>query len=160
MFQIARRTLAALLVLACAGCAGNQAPDIRVAQTGTTVLAATTELQKGITQLTDAHVLPVPVAQQMTGYVQVVYDKSGALSEALKVYHAATSVAARQSAAGRVQQLLTEISGPLASILGVAVPQGAAAQLTKLVGQVLAVVSSVQQEVARGLTGGLEPAIP
>lgn len=146
----------ALVALVTFGCAGNRKPDVVIAQTGTTILAAVTELQKGITQMTDAKLLPVPTAQKLTGYLETVYSKSGSLSDALKAYHAATTPLDKQSKAALIQALLTQLNGPLAEMLGVSVPPGVVASLSKLVGNVMAVVGAVQAEVARGL-GASDP---
>jgi uncharacterized membrane protein len=145
--------IAAIVLLFLPACATNAKPDVTTAHYTTDILSAVTELQKGVTQMTDQKLLPVPVAQQITGYVKDVYAKSGDLDEALKAYHSATSATEKQSKAALIQTLLSQLDGPIASILGVAVPEGSVQRLTKLVGTVMNVVGAVQQEVAKGLGG-------
>lgn len=134
-------------------CAGNNKPETVVAVYGTNVLGAATELQKGVTAATDAGVIPVPKAQEITKHVKIVYDKAGPLGEALRTYNAATSVSLRNVKASEIQGWIADINGAIANILNVSLPDGAVAEISKLVGKVLAAISAVQAEVAKGLGG-------
>lgn len=133
------------------GCASNAKPETTILQVGTTVLGAVTELQKGITAATDQHSLPVPLAQQLTGYVTVVHDKAGPLEDALKAYHAATSVNVRTATAAQIVKLIGDMNNAINNVLGTALPAGVVAELSKLVGKVLEAIGAVQLEVAKGL---------
>lgn len=134
-------------------CAGNNKPDTTVAVYGTNVLGAATELQKGVTAATDAGILPVAKAQTITAHVKIVYDKSGPLGDALRAYHAATALDVRNLKASEIQGWIADINGAIANILNVSLPEGAVAQISSLVGKVLAAISAVQAEVAKGLGG-------
>lgn len=142
-----------LISLAVAGCATNRKPDVTVATTSTTVLAAVTELTNGVTQMVQAGMIPQATGRRIADHVQIVHDKAADLTSALKAYHAATTPLDQQSKGAIVQTLLAQLSGPIAAILGVSVPDGTVQRLNALVGRVLAVVAAVQQEVARGLGG-------
>lgn len=137
------------------GCAtaSTAKPDVTVASYGTTILSATADLQKMITDLTRSRLLPVVTGQKLTGYVEQVYQKSGELATALRAYHAATTPVEQQSKAALVQTLLTQLSGPLAQMLSVDLPEGTVQRLTKLIGTVMSVVGAIQSEVAKGLGG-------
>jgi len=152
--------LAALLLglaPALSGCAsaGTRPPDVAAAQIGTDVLKATTLLQAEVNRLTAAGALPVPLGTQITDGNKVVSAKAGQLSTALKAYHAATSLADRSAKASEVQALITQLSGPLSSMLGVKLPDGAAQSLSRLIGGVMQAVGAIQAEVAKGLSGAL-----
>lgn len=154
-----RKTYVALflaLVLSTAAlpsCAGNNKPETVVAVYGTNVLGAATELQKVVTAATDAGSLPVPVAQEITGYVKKVYDKSGPLGTALRAYHAATSVEIRNLKASEIQGFIGDINAAIGSILKVSLPPGVVVEISTTVGKVLAAIGAVQAEVAKGLGG-------
>lgn len=143
--------LACAILLLAPACASNTKPETTVAAYGATVLGAATELQKGITASTDAKVLPVATAQKLTGYVEVVYAKSVLLGEALKGYHAATSVDLKTVHAAEVVKLIADINGTVSQILGTALPDGAVKTINALVGNVIAAVGLVQAEVSKGL---------
>jgi PBP1b-binding outer membrane lipoprotein LpoB len=153
MTRLRRSRLSILaLALLLADCASNPNPaDVQVLQTGSTVLQAATALQKGITASTDAKVLPVPLAQKLTGYVAIVSQKSGLLENAVQAYHAATTVDLRKAKAAEIQQLLTDINSPIAQLLNEALPDGAVRQLTLLVGNVMSAVASVQRAIGASL---------
>lgn len=148
---------AAVLALSACASAGSPKPDVAVAQTTSSVLDAATLLQNEVNRLTAARTLPLPVAEQMTGYTKVVHDKAGQLIPALEAYHVATTPLEKQNKAQLVQTLLADISGPLGQLLGVNVPQGVTSSITKLIGQLMAAVAAVQSQVAQGLTGGGAP---
>lgn len=148
--------LSAPLISACAS-AGGQKPDVVAAQTTGTVLEAATLLQNEVNRLTAARTLPLPVAEQMTGYVRVVHEKAGQLIPLLEAYHAATTPLEKQSKAAMVQAMLTQLSGPLGQLLGVNVPQGLVGSISKLIAQVLSAVATVQTQLAAGLGGGDPP---
>lgn len=158
------RTRMAILSLALAlllpGCAQNVKPDVAVASYGTDILKAATELQRGVTQMTDAKLLPVATAQKITDQVALVDQKSGPLSEALKAYHAATTSLDKQNKAALITTLIAQLNGPLAQILGISVPEGTVARLTKLVGDTMAIIGAIQLEVAKGLGAARIDALP
>ena len=135
------------------GCAtaGKVPPDVAVASYGTDVLKAATDFQRTVTQMTDSKLLPVATAQQITDQIAIIDQKAGPVSDALKAYHAATTPLEKQSKAALIQTLVTQLNGPLANILGIAVPSGTVSRITKLVGDVMAVISAIQMEVAKGL---------
>jgi hypothetical protein len=144
--------VAMLVALFVVGCGAGQAPpETQVAHYETTVLGAATALQKGITAATDAKSLPVPIAQQLTGYVEQVYATSGKLNTALVAYHAAATLDLRKIQAAQVQQLVAELNTILSQILGVAIPPGAGTQIVTLAGQVIGAIGAVQAEIAKGL---------
>ena len=143
--------IAAVCVVALAGCAGNVKPETQVARIGTSVLGAATELQKGITASTDAGVLPVATAQTLTSYVEVISAKGASLGEALRAYHAATALDLKQVKASEIQDLIADMNATIGRSLGTALPDGALSQITALVGNVITAVGSVQAEVAKGL---------
>jgi hypothetical protein len=87
----------------------------------------------------------------------VLSAKSTQLSEALKAYHAATTLAERTAKASEVQALITDLSAPLSQMLGVPLPAGAAQSVSRAIGNVMQVVGAIQAELAKGLTGRLEP---
>lgn len=151
-----RRLRLPILVLAilASSCASNPNPaDVQVLQTGSSVLKAATALQRGITASTDAKALPVPLAQKLTGYVDLVYQKSGLLEHAVQAYHAATTTDLRKAKAAEIQQLLTDINAPIAQLLNEALPEGAVRQLTLLVGNVMSAIASVQSAIGTSLAG-------
>lgn len=148
--------VAVVLTIACATAGGRQ-PDVAVAQVGTGVLQAATVLQNEVNRLTAAGTLPVAIGQKITDANKIIFDKSADLSTALKGYHAATTPLEKQGAAALVQNLLGQLSDPLAKMLGVQLPAGTAQSLSRLIGNVMSVVGAIQSEVAKGL-GGLEPA--
>ncbi len=134
------------------GKAGSRPPDVAAAQTTSSVVDAATLLQNEVNRLTAASVMPVPLGQTITDANKVVSAKGRQLSAALKAYHAATSLADRSAKAAEVQALITELSGPLSSMLGLKLPEGAAASVTRLIGAVMGAVSAVQAEIAKGLS--------
>ena len=146
-----RRYLALVALLFMSACAANVKPETTVATYGTTVLAAATELQKGITSATDTKVIPVATAQKLTAYVEEVYAKSGTLGEGLKAYHAATSVDLRKAKASEIVKLIADINTATGQILGTSLPSGAVQTINTLVANVIAAVGAVQAEVAKGL---------
>lgn len=144
-----------LTLCACASKPGQRPPDVAAAQVGTNVLQAATLLQNEVNRLTAATVLPVALGQRITDANKVVSQKAGQLSSALKAYHAATSLADRSAKASEVQALITQLSEPLSAMLGVTLPAGAAASVSRLIGAVMSAVGAVQAEVAKGLSGAL-----
>ena len=132
-------------------CATNTKPDVAVAAYTTDLVKAATELQRGVTQLTEAKLLPVATAQTVTDQIEIFGQKGDEVSVALKAYHAATTPLEKQSKAALVQALITQLNGPLAKILGITFPEGTVQRITKLVGTTMSVVSAVQAEVAKGL---------
>ncbi len=157
-----RLALAAVALVLClpftSACNGGTnpkvAPDVAVAAYGTDILAAATQLQKGVTQMTDAKLLPVPTAQKITDQIDAINQKAGPVSDALKAYHSATTPLDKQSKAALVQNLITQLNGPLANILGISVPEGTTQRLTKLVADTMQVVAAIQAEIAKGLGSG------
>jgi hypothetical protein len=149
--------IASLAVLALSalvlGCAGNRKPDVAVADTGTTVLAAATELTNGVSTMVAGGLIPKPTGAKIADQMQIVHDKAAQLSDALKAYHAATTPLDQQSKGAMVQALLTQLSGPLAAVLNINVPDGTVQRMNALVGRVLQVVAAIQSEVAKGLSG-------
>lgn len=144
---------AVLVISACwTACAPKGTPPETqaVMYTGN-VLDAATALQKGITTATDAKVLPVPLAQQLTSYSKVIYDKSGPLLETIKLYHVTSDLAKRKLQAADIQKLIGDINGAVTSLLGISIPEGALTELSKLVGGVMKAIGVVQTEVAKGL---------
>lgn len=153
-----RRVLLALVAVACLcalGCAssGQRPPDVAVAQTGTAILSAATALQNEVNRLTAAGTLPVAAGQTITDANKVVSAKAAQLSVSLKAYHAATTLADRSAKASEVQALIAELSGPLAQMLGVQLPAGAAQAVSRAIANVMQVVGAVQAEIAKGLQG-------
>lgn len=132
-------------------CAHNPAPDVTVLQYGSTVLASATALQKGITALTDSKVLPVPLAQKLTSYVDLVYAASGPLGEAVQQYHSLTDLNLKKLMAAKIAQLITNINGPIGKLLAEVVPAGAVNQIAQLAGNVMAAVAQVQLLIAQNL---------
>lgn len=155
---IAVLTCALLVPPMLSGCAtaggGKVAPDVAVASYGTDILKAATDLQRGVTQLTDSKLLPVATATKITDQIAIIDQKAPAVSQALKAYHSATTPLDKQSKAALVQTLVAQLNGPLTNILGISVPEGTVARITKLVGDTMAVISSIQMEVAKGLGSG------
>ena len=143
-----------LLSASCAT-SGQRPPDVAVAQTGTAIVSAATELQNTVNQLTAAGTLPVAAGQKITDANKVVASKAAQLSTALKAYHAATSLADRSVKASEVQALITQLSGPLSEMLGVQLPAGAAQTVSRAIGNVMQVVGAIQAEIAKGLSGAL-----
>lgn len=142
----------------CASSGSSQRPpDVAIAQTGSAIVGAATELQNTVNQLTAAGTLPVAAGQKLTDANKVVAAKSAQLSAALKAYHAATALADRSSKASEVQALITELSGPLSQMLGVPLPAGAAQSVSRAIGNVMQVVGAIQSEIAKGLQGALRP---
>lgn len=142
----------AVYTIGCASTGQPQAtvaPDTRIAHYSGTVLNAATMLQRGITSATDTGGLPIPMAQQITGYVQQIYNKSVPLETALKAYHAATTTGPRSLAGADIQKIVADINGLIGQILGSKMPEGGTAtQIIALVGNVIAAVGSVQSEIA------------
>lgn len=130
-------------------------PDVAVAQVGTDILGAATELQNTVNQLTASGVLPVASGQKITDANKQVSAKAAQLSEALKTYHAATSLSDKSMKAAQVQTLITDLSGPLSTMLGVQLPAGAAQSVSKAIGAVMQVVGAIQSEIAKGLQGAI-----
>lgn len=149
----------ALVVLSACASAGSRPPDVAAAQVGTNVLQAATVLQNEVNRLTAATILPVALGQTITDANKQVSAKAGALSTALRAYHATTTLADKSVKAAEVQRLITDLSGPLAAMLGVQLPEGAAASVSRLIGAVMGAVSAVQAEVAKGLGSGTEAAL-
>lgn len=154
--------VALLCFSACASSGGTQRPpDVAVAQTATAIVQAATNLQNEVNRLTAAGTLPVDIGQKFTDADRVLLAKASQLSTALDAYHAATSLADRSAKASQVQALITELSGPLSSMLGVKLPEGAAQSVSKLIGNVMAVIGTIQGEIAKGLQGAvLRPPLP
>lgn len=147
--------LVAAFAIAASGCASRtNPPDVTVLQTGSTVLQTASALQKGITAATDAGSLPVPLARKLTGYVEVVYAKSGQLETAVQAYHLATAIDVRRLKAAEIQALLTDLNAPLGKLLAEALPAGVVRQLTLLAGNVMAAIASVQLSIASSVAGG------
>jgi hypothetical protein len=151
---IAMLALVSICSLMLGACATNGKPDVTVASTGTTVLAAATELTNGVTTMVEGGLIPKPTGAKIADQMQVVHDKAAQLSDALKAYHAATTPLDQQSKGALVQALLTQLTGPLAAILNINVPDGTVQRLNALVGRVLQIVALIQGEVAKGLGGG------
>lgn len=147
--------LAVLVIAACAS-SGQRPPDVAIAQTGSAIVAAATDLQNEVNRLTAAGTLPVAAGQTITDANKVVAAKAAQLSTSLKAYHVATTLAARSAKASEIQALITELSGPLARMLGVSLPEGAAQSISRAIGVVMQVVGAIQAEIAKGLTGRLE----
>lgn len=137
-------------LLAFISCMGNKAPVVVVQTTGTVVEAATA-LQKAVTAATDAHALPIPLAQKLTGYNEVIYAKSGTLLEAVRAYSLLQAPDLKKLKASEIQQLIADVNAQLGKFLGESLPQGVLSQLTALVGNVMSAVSAVQLQVAKGL---------
>lgn len=150
MFSRVKRIVVLATLLAVVSCAGHKAPVIVVQTTGTVVDAATA-LQKAVTAATDAGVLPVPLAQKLTGYNEVIYAKSGTLLEAVRAYSTLQAPDLKKLKAAEVQQLVADVNAQLARFLKESLPQGVLSQLTALVGNVMSAVSAVQLQVAKGL---------
>ena len=117
------------------------------------MLKAATLLQNEVNRLTAAGTLPVALGQTITDANKKVSDKAPQLSTALKAFHAATSLADRSAKAAEVQALITTLSEPLSSMLGVKLPAGAAQSVSGLIGAVMQAVGAVQSEIAKGLSG-------
>lgn len=150
-----------LLSSACATGAGQRPPDVAIAQTTTSIVQAATTLQNEVNRLTASGTLPVDIGQKFTDADKVLLSKATQLSTALDAYHAATSLADRSIKASQVQTLITELSGPLATMLGLKLPEGAAQSVSRLIGNVMAVIGTIQSEIARGLQGMvLRPPLP
>lgn len=151
--------IALLVPLSLSACAtaGGTKPDVAVAAYGTDILKAATDLQRGVTQMTQAKLLPVATAQKITDQIALIDEKAGPVSDALKAYHAATTPLDRQSKAQLIQTLIAQLNGPLANILGISVPEGTVQRVTKLVADTMAVVAAIQAEVAKGLGGAAPP---
>jgi hypothetical protein len=145
-------SLLAIALVAAPGCAGHKAPvDVQVLHTGTNVLTTVAALQRGVTQATDAKLLPVAQAKEITGYVEKAYAKSGSLEEAVKALHTATNLDVKATKVAEVQVLVGELNALLGQAVGVKVPEGALSELMKLYGGVMTAVAQVQAEVAKGL---------
>jgi len=144
----------AVALLLTAGCSGNPKPETTIAQNTTTIVQAATALQTYTTGATKSGVLPVAAAQKITGYNEVIYARSGDLQKALQAYHDATTASAKSKGAALVQEIIGQLNGPLAQILGVAVPDSVATNLQKLAGNVIALIGAVQAELAKSLGGG------
>lgn len=144
------------VALACAS-AGSRPPDVATAQVTSGLVGAATELQKTVNQLTAAGTLPVAAGQKITDANKVVSAKALKLSESLKAYHSATTLANRSAKAAEVQALITELSGPLSEMLGVNLPAGAAQSVSRAIGTVMQLVGAIQSEIAKGLSGALHP---
>ena len=156
--------LTVLTIIASSGCgatagAVQRPPDVAVAQIGTDVLKAATLLQNEVNRLTAAGTLPVALRPPDDHRMQdkkVSRQKRLQLSTGvLKAYHAATSLADRSAKAAEVQALITTLSEPLSSMLGVKLPAGAAQSVSGLIGAVMQAVGAVQSEIAKGLSGML-----
>lgn len=143
-----------VLTLVFAGCSGNSKPETTITQNASTIVKAATALQTYTTEATKSGVLPVAAAQKITWYNEVVYAKSGDLQKALQAYHNATTASAKSSGAALVQEIIGQLNGPLAQILGVAVPESVATNLQRLAGNVIALIGAVQAELAKSLGGG------
>lgn len=139
------------LVLQAASCAGKRAPEVTVVSAGAGILETATALQKAVTAATDAGTLPVPLARKLTGYNEQVLAAATKARVALESYHTATTVDLRRVKASEIQAHLGDINAALGKFLGEALPEGTVRQLTVLVGNVMATVSSVQSVVAQGL---------
>lgn len=142
----------AALVMA-VSCTGNPKPETTVARTGNAVLESTAVLQRGITVATDAKQLPVDVARRLTGYSEQVYKASGPLGDALRAYHAATTLDLKRINAAEIQTLLSDINTPLGKMLAETIPGGALQQITALISNVMTAVSNVQHEIAATMGG-------
>jgi hypothetical protein len=143
------------ILTACATGSGQRPPDVAAAQVGTNVLQAATLLQNEVNRLTAAGTLPVSAGQSITDANKVVSAKAGQLSTSLKAYHAATSLADRSAKAAEVQALITQLSEPLSSMLGLKLPEGAAQSVSRLIGGVMQAVGAIQAEIAKGLSGAI-----
>jgi hypothetical protein len=154
---IAAIAAAGMLLAACATSSDptKRPVDVAIAQTGTDIVGAATELQNTVNQLTAVGTLPVAAGQKITDANKVVASKATQLSEALKAYHAATSLADRSAKASQVQSLITDLSGPLSTMLGVQLPAGAAQSVSRAIGTVMQVVGAIQGELAKGLQGAV-----
>lgn len=146
--------------MACATAAGTRPADVAAAQVGTNVLEAATTLQNEVNRLTAERVLPIPIGQGITDANKIVSVKAGMLSTTLKAYHAATSLGDRSSRAAEAQALITELGAPLASMLGVKLPDGAAQSVSRLIGAVMQAIGAVQIEIAKGLSGAVWRPLP
>lgn len=147
-----RLALAALLAYAVSsGACAKQPPEVTAAHIGSSVLETAEALQRGITRETDAKVLPVALAQKLTGYTQIIYDKSGPLGEALRRYHAATTIDLKNASAAEIQAGIAEITQALNLFLKEPLPAGIASELSSLAANVMAAIASVQAEVAKSL---------
>lgn len=156
MNRIARLSVAfAVLSLVACASAGQRQPDVAVAQTGTAIVAAATQLQQTVNQLTASGALPVAAGQKITDANKVVSAKAAQLSVSLKAYHAATAIADRSLKAAEVQALITGLSEPLSAMLGVQLPAGAAQTVSRAIGNVMQVVGAIQAEIAKGLQGAV-----
>lgn len=156
--RIIRCAALAAVLVSLAACASSsdptkRPPDVAVAQVGTDIVGAATELQNTVNQLTSAGTLPVAAGQKITDANKQVSAKAVQLSTALKSYHAATSLGDRSAKASEVQALITDLSGPLSSMLGVQLPAGAAQSVSRAIGTVMQVVGAIQSEIAKGLQG-------
>lgn len=159
-----------VLIASTPGCASDPSKpsrpvDVAVAQTTTDIVGAATKLQLEVNRLTAARTLPVDIGQKYTDADKVLLSKATQLSTALDAYHAATSLADRSAKAAEVQALITDLSGPISQMLGLKLPDGAAQSVSKLIGNVMAVVGAIQGEIAKGLQGGalsasLRPPLP
>jgi hypothetical protein len=89
----------------------------------------------------------------MTDLNQQLHDKAEQLSSALKAYHVATTPLEKQSKAALAQRIVEQLSGSLAQLLGVQVPEGVTASISGLIGNVMRMVGAVQAELAQGLGG-------
>jgi len=150
-------TVAALLAaLAVVDCAGNRQPEANIARGTASIVEAATALQKGITAATDQRAIDVALGQRLTGYSQIVYDRSGTLRDALVAYHAATTLQLKQGEAAKIQAALVDVGGAVSKMLGERIPDGALAQLSLLVGNVMNAAAQIQAEVAKtlGTNGG------
>lgn len=143
-----------VLTLVFAGCSGNPKPETTIAQNATTIVKAATALQTYTTEATRSGILPIVAAQKITGYNEVIYARSGDLEKALQAYHDATTASAKSKGAALVQELIAQLNGPLAQILGIAVPESVAANLQKLAANVMALIGAVQAELAKSLGSG------
>lgn len=148
--------IALLIPLSLSACAtaGGVKPDVAVASYGTDILKAATELQRSVTQMTQAGILPVATARKITDQIALIDQKAGPVSEALKAYHVSTNPLDKQNRAQLIQTLIGQLNGPLANILGIEVPAGTIERITKLVGNTMSVIAAIQAEVAKGLGGG------
>lgn len=150
MLRRLKRIVVLTTLLAIVSCSGNKAPVVVVQTTGTVVDAATA-LQKAVTAATEAHLLAVPLAQKLTSYNEAIYTKSGTLLEAVRAYAALQAPDLKKLKAAEIQQLIADVNAQLGRFLGESLPQGVLSQLTALVGNVMAAVSAVQLQVAKGL---------
>jgi hypothetical protein len=142
--------LALLMQPACAN--KTSAPEVNVLHTTTNVVEAATALQRGITNATDAGVLPVATAQTLTGYMEKLHADATVVVEKVQVYHTATSVSLKASNAAEIQTLVGKMNTLIGQVLGTALPESAATELMKLIGTVMTSIGAVQAEVAKGLS--------